>query len=77
MSTTERAYAPGEEPVSRDDLEAKMRQLQASVEETGETARSYAAIVGVAVGVVALGLVFLLGKRRGRSRETVVEIRRI
>ena len=59
------------------DLEAKMRELQGEVDETAETAKSYvlagAAVAGVLVFVVA----FTMGKRRGKKKSTVVEIRRI
>ena len=59
------------------DLESKMRELQGEVEETAETAKSYV-LAGVAVAAVVVFVVaFTMGKRRGRRKSTVVEIRRI
>jgi hypothetical protein len=63
--------------VTRNDLESKMRELQGGIEEGAATAKSYAIAVGAVVVVgVALGA-YLLGRRKGRKRTTVVEVRRI
>ena len=59
------------------DLEAKMRELQGEVDETAETAKSYALAAAAAAGVVLFIVAFTLGKRRGKRKSTVVEIRRI
>ena len=65
------------EKITPADLEAKMRELQGEVEETTETAKSYV-LAGVAVAAVVVFVVaFTMGKRRGRRKSTVVEIRRI
>ena len=63
--------------ITRDDLENKFRELQGDVVETTDQAKSYviAAAVVVVVGIAAV--TFVLGRRRGRKRSTVVEIRRI
>jgi hypothetical protein len=59
------------------DLEAKMRELQGEVEETTEQAKSYV-LAGAAVAAVLVFVVaFTMGKRKGKKRSTVVEIRRI
>jgi hypothetical protein len=62
--------------ISRDDIEAKLRELQGEVEVIGEEAKSYALTIGfvVAVGIVAVAFVF--GRRRGRRNRTIVEVRR-
>ena len=65
------------EKITPADLETKMRELQGEVEETTETAKSYV-LAGVAVAAVVVFVVaFTMGKRRGRRKSTVVEIRRI
>lgn len=64
-------------PITRDHIEAKFRDVQREVEGVEEDARGY---VGLAVAAVAVGVVlvaFALGRRRGRKRRTVVEIRRV
>ncbi len=63
--------------IERSDIEAKLRQLQGEVDTAGEAAKGPAMIVAGVVAVVVLGLVFILGKRRGRRQTTTVEIRRV
>jgi hypothetical protein len=63
--------------ITRGDLEAKLRQLQGGVEETKDSALSTAITVGAVVAVGVVAVAFLLGRRRGRKRTTVVEVRRI
>ncbi|MEM9033934.1 MAG: hypothetical protein AAGA99_20430 [Actinomycetota bacterium] len=68
-----------EEParISRDDLEAKLRNVTGEVEQTTEQIRNVAIAVGAAVVVILVLLAFLSGRSRGRTSSTVVEIRRI
>jgi hypothetical protein len=62
--------------ISRTDIEEKVRQITGVVEETKEAARSTAVLAGVAV-VAAVGLAYLLGRRKARSGRAVVEVYRI
>jgi hypothetical protein len=64
-------------PIRRDDLEAKLRELQGDVEETTRSATSTLITVGAVVAVGVVAVAFMLGKRRGRRRRTIVEVRRI
>lgn len=64
------------EKVTRADLEAKARQVQAAVEETKESAQNTAVLAGVAVVVVVL-IAFLMGRRKGKPGKAVVEVYRI
>jgi hypothetical protein len=63
--------------ITRGDIEAKLREMRGEVEQTAEAAK--APIMAIAGGVAAavVVLAFLLGKRRGRRKSTVVEIRRV
>jgi len=62
--------------ISRDDLEAKARQIVGTVEETAQSAKQKSMVVGlVAVGVVLV--VFYLGRRRGSNNKTVVEVYKV
>jgi len=72
-SISERA----DQKVTRDDIEAKLRQIRGSVEGTADAAKPVALAVAVAAGVVLVAGVYLLGRRRCRKKTTVVEIRRV
>lgn len=63
--------------ITRDDLEAKFRELSGEVEETAESAKSYAIVAGAIVVAAVIGVAFILGKRRGKKKRTIVEIRRV
>lgn len=63
--------------VTRNDIEAKLREITGQVERGVEAAKPklMPAIAAAAAGVVVLA--YVLGRRRGRRRSTVVEIRRV
>jgi hypothetical protein len=63
--------------VTPQDLEAKFREIQGEVTETAASARNTLMVVGAAVAVVAVLVIFGLGRRSGKLRSTVVEIRRV
>lgn len=66
-----------EPTVTRADLEEKLAEIKASADRGTESAAD--AGRGVLIGgvVLLLVLVFLFGRRRGRKRRTIVEVRRI
>ena len=64
-------------PITRDDLEAKFRQVQGGTQKGADTARGIGKASGALVAVGALGVAYMLGRRRGRKRRTMVEIRRV
>jgi hypothetical protein len=63
--------------ISRDDLESKFRELEGGARDQVASARSTAITAGIIGLVLLLLLSFLLGRRRGKLRSTVVEIRRV
>jgi hypothetical protein len=63
--------------VSRDDIEAKLRELRGEVDSVGESSRNVVGVVVVAAVFVAIAVTYLLGKRKGRKKTTVVEVRRV
>jgi uncharacterized membrane protein len=73
----ERGSASATRKITRDDIEAKLRELQGEVEHRTESARSTVVAVAVGAAVVAVVAAYWFGKRRGRKRRTVFEIRRI
>lgn len=64
-------------PIDRGQIEAKLRELQGEVTETTESAKSTLVTVGAIALVVVIAVAFLAGRRKGRKRTTVVEVRRI
>lgn len=63
--------------VNREDIEAKLREIRGEVDETTDTAKPYAVAAGVAVAVAVVALVYTMGRRKGKKRTTVVEVRRV
>ena len=63
--------------VTRADIEAKFRELKGEVEETTEKAKPIGLAVVAAGGALVLGLVYVMGRRKGTKLGTVVEIRRV
>ena len=63
--------------ITRDDLESKFRQIQGDVQ--GKVVDKKAAIRGAAIagGVLVVLLMYVLGRRSGRKKTTLVEIRRV
>lgn len=68
---------PKETRVTRDDIEAKLREIRGGLEADVEQARGTARTALVAGAVVLVVVVYLMGRRRGRKKTTIVEIRRI
>jgi len=62
--------------VTRDEIEAKARQLADAVDETRESVKNKAVIAAAALGVVVVGA-FIVGRRRGSRNKTVVEVYRV
>jgi hypothetical protein len=63
--------------VSRDDIESKLRELRGEVDAVGESSRSVVGVVVVGVVVAVIAVTYFLGKRRGRRKTKVVEVRRV
>lgn len=63
--------------ISRADVEAKIRQFTGDVNDTAERMTRVGAAVGAGLLVVALILVFVIGRNKGQKKTTVVEVIRI
>jgi hypothetical protein len=66
-----------QQPVTRADIEAKLRQIQGEVESTADSAKPYALIAGIGGTVLLLLIAYILGRRKGRKKTTIVEVRRL
>ena len=62
--------------ISRDDIEAKAREIVSAIDETRESAKDMAMVVGVAIATVVV-IAFLFGRRRGSRNKTLVEVYRV
>ena len=63
--------------ITRADIEAKLKAIRDDIEPVGEQARGgLMAAAPVVVAVIVIGA-YLLGKRSGRKRRAVIEIRRL
>lgn len=62
--------------ITRDDLEQRFRALQSGMQGKVDEKKPSLVTIGAVGGVVLLLLVFLLGKRSGKKKTTLVEIRR-
>ncbi len=63
--------------VTRDDIEAKLRELRGEVDERVEKAKVPAIAIAVGLVVVTIVAAYWFGKRKGKKRQMVLEIRRI
>ena len=72
-----RVPARPEGPVGRADIEAKLQEIRGEVEQTSNQAKPYALAAAVAVGVAVVALAYVMGRRKGRKKTTVVEVRRV
>ncbi len=64
-------------PITRGDIEAKLRQIQRGTDAGAEAAKGAGMVGGLAGTALLVIAAYLLGRRRGRKRRTVVEIRRV
>ena len=63
--------------ITRDDLEAKFREVKSGVDQRTKAAKDTAMPFAIAGGLLLLLLVYVVGKRVGKKKSTIVEIRRI
>jgi hypothetical protein len=63
-------------PITREDIKAKLIEIQEDATTTVESAKSTIVAVVAGVGVVVIVGIYLLGRRGGRRRSTVIELKR-
>ena len=63
--------------VTRADIEAKLAEIRGVTDDTTEVAEEAAKTGLIIAGVGVVVVAFLLGRRRGRKKSTIVEVRRI
>ncbi len=62
--------------VTRQDIENKLRQVRGDVDTAGEAAKGMGTIVAAVAVVVVIGVAYFVGKKRGKRKSTIVEVRR-
>ncbi len=63
--------------ITPEDLEGKLRAFQGDVQAKVESKRNTLVMAGAAGATVLLIIFFLMGKRAGKKKTTLVEIRRV
>lgn len=69
--------APATQRITRDDLEAKFREVVDGTRQEVASAKATLMTIAALGVVIVAAVAFLMGRRRGRKRTTVVEIRRM
>jgi hypothetical protein len=65
------------ERITKDDIEQSLRSIQSGVTDKVKSQKARVVQGATAAGVILVLLIFLLGRRSGRKRNTIVEIRRV
>ena len=63
--------------ISRDDLEHKLRAFQGEIKGRVDDQKTNVIAVGAGLAFILLVIFFVLGRRSGKKKSTIVEIRRI
>lgn len=63
--------------ITKDDIEAKLREIAGDVDVQVEAAKPKLVAGAVGAAVLALLIVYLLGRRSGKHKSATVEIRRL
>jgi len=69
--------ADEQERISRDDLKSSFQSFKDDIDQSADEAAAKAVPLAAITGVIFVIVVFLIGRRVGRTKSTVVEIRRI
>lgn len=64
------------EKISPDDIKAKLTAIQNDATSGVEEAKSQIVTVGAALAVIVLLLAFILGRRSGSHKNTIIEVKR-
>lgn len=63
--------------ITRDDLEAAFQKVVGEGEKAVESSMPASLVVAGAAALFVVALVYMAGKRRGRRKSSVIEIRRL
>ena len=77
MSPKSKTLEKPDEKITRDDIEAKLRELRGEVDERVEEVKVPAIAIAVGGTVLTIVAAYWFGKRKGKKRQMVLEIKRI
>jgi hypothetical protein len=63
--------------ITRADIEAKLQEIRGTVDTTRDQVVDKAKVGAVGVAVLLALVLYLLGRRGGKKKTTIVEIRRV
>jgi hypothetical protein len=69
--------AKHERPVTKADIEAKLREIKGDVDEDVAEAKPIVEMVAIGGVILLILLAYLLGRRKGKKKTAVIEIRRV
>jgi hypothetical protein len=72
-----RAQPAQQTKITRGDLESKFRTFQGEVQNKVDDKKQTLMAAGAGVGMFLMLVFFLLGRRSGKKKTTLVEIRRV
>jgi hypothetical protein len=72
-----KAQAAQQTKITRNDLESKFRAFQGEVQGKVDDKKQTLLAAGAGVGMLLMLVFFLLGRRSGKKKTTLVEIRRV
>ena len=72
-----KSAVPADRKITKDDIRAKLDNIKGEVESTGDQAKPYALGVAIAGVLAVAAMAYVLGRRKGRKKMTVVEVRRV
>ena len=75
--SSRKGVGAGDERITRDSLEDALRDLQADVDRETQPLLVKVAYGAAAAAGVLVALAYVFGRRAGRRRRTVVEVRRV
>jgi hypothetical protein len=64
-------------PVTKADIEAKLRDIKGDADDAVESAKPIAEMAAIGGVILLILLAYFLGRRKGKKKTTVVEIRRV
>ena len=62
--------------ITKDDIKAKLAEIQGEATTTVEGAKHQMLAIAAGVGAALVVAAFLIGRRSGQRRSTVIEVRR-